>query len=450
MTQSGRTEWQALGQKVTSSEAQEHSPLRHSRLIAASPIYYGWVIVVAGIIARIMTSPGQTYSFSIFIEHFITDLGVSRSMVSTLYTIGTMTAALTLPFVGRQLDRRGPRVMVGIVTALFALACIYMSVVQNAVMLGIGFLLLRALGQGSLSMVSGNVISNWWVRRRGTILGLAGVVSSLVGNGLYPSLVHAMIGRSGWRMSYVLLGLLVAVVALPVGLALFRSRPEEYGLLPDGVRVNPKDDAVAQTPLEENWTRPEALRTSAFWIISFGIATIAALATGLQFHQVSIFADSGLAPAVAAAAYMPISMAQAGAMLLSGVLIDRLPARYLLSISLVGLAASLFMAPRLSGNASALAYGAVLGVTVGLQNTVLQAVWPKYFGRKHMGAIMGVSSLIVIGGSSLGPLPMGVARDLMGSYVGALTVAAVLPLALAVLALFAHQPQRTSLPQSAL
>jgi hypothetical protein len=166
------------------------------------------------------------------------------------------------------------------------------------------------------------------------------------------------------------------------------------------------------------------------------------MATGLQFHQVSIFADSGLSADVAATAYMPISASQAGAILISGVLIDRLPVRYLMAAALAGMAISMVMAPRLTGNASAMAYGAVLGGTTGLQNTVLQAVWPKYFGRRHMGAIAGVSTLIVVGGSSLGPLPMGMARDLLGSYGSAFTVSAVLPFALAVWSLFLRKPKR--------
>ena len=58
-----------------------------SRLINASPVYYGWVIVVAGAIGMVLTSPGQTYAVSVFIDHFINDLGLSRSVVSTLYTV---------------------------------------------------------------------------------------------------------------------------------------------------------------------------------------------------------------------------------------------------------------------------------------------------------------------------------------------------------------------------
>jgi MFS family permease len=203
------------------SPSARPAPLR-SRLVAASPIYYGWIIVVVAIIGRVMTSPGQTCAVSIFVEHFIGDLRISRSLVSTLYTIGTLTAALSLPFVGRQIDRRGPRFMVGVITALFAVACLYMSTIQKALMLGIGFVLLRTLGQGALNMVSNNVVNMWWVRRRGTILGIAGAVSSLVGNGLFPSLAHALIGHYAWRASYLILGSLLVAFMLPVGLIFFQ------------------------------------------------------------------------------------------------------------------------------------------------------------------------------------------------------------------------------------
>ncbi len=75
---------------------------------------------MVGTLGMIMTSPGQTYSVSIFIEHFINDLGISRSLVSTLYTAGTLIGSFALPIVGRQIDRRGARAVMLIVAALFA------------------------------------------------------------------------------------------------------------------------------------------------------------------------------------------------------------------------------------------------------------------------------------------------------------------------------------------
>jgi MFS family permease len=118
--------------------------IRSSPLVSRAPIYCGWVILAAGAVGQIMTSPRQTYSVAIFTDHFTRDLEVSRSLVCTLHSIGTVVGCLALPFVGRQVDRHGLRVMVGIITALFALACVYMGFVQNAVMLGIGFVLIRS------------------------------------------------------------------------------------------------------------------------------------------------------------------------------------------------------------------------------------------------------------------------------------------------------------------
>ena len=140
--------------------SQPQAPaLRTSRLVNQSPIYYGWVILAMGTLGMIMTSPGQTYAVSIFIEHFITDLGISRGMVSTLYTFGTLIGSFVLPLVGRQIDRRGPRLVMMLITLLFGLACIYMGFVSNVVTLGLGFVFIRMLGQGSLSMVSTNLIN---------------------------------------------------------------------------------------------------------------------------------------------------------------------------------------------------------------------------------------------------------------------------------------------------
>ena len=74
--------------------------------------------------------------------------------------------------------------------------------------------------------------------------------------------------------------------------------------------------------------------------------------------------------------------------------------------------------------------------------TVSMVIWAKYFGRKHLGSITGIVYLISAAGSALGPMPMGIARDLLGSYGLALTVAAALPLILAVVALFARRPHK--------
>ena len=211
--------------------------VRSSRLVTRSPIYYGWIVLALGTIGAIMSSPGQTYAVSVFIDHLIVDLGISRSLISTLYTIGTLAASFALPFVGRQIDRRGSRLMMAVISVVFGFACIYMGTVSNALMLGVGFLALRMLGQGSLSLVSRNAINQWWVRRRGMAMGIGGMAGALIGGGGYPNVINWLIPVYGWRVTYAILGLSLLLFLAPLSLIFMRNRPEEHGLNPDGARV---------------------------------------------------------------------------------------------------------------------------------------------------------------------------------------------------------------------
>ncbi|MEZ4639115.1 MAG: MFS transporter [Caldilineaceae bacterium] len=425
------------------SQTQPLSPALSSRVIRRSPVFYGWIIVVAATLGMIMTSPGQTFAVSIFIEHFIADLGVSRSLVSTLYTFGTLVGSFALPVIGRQIDGRGPRLMVVLISLGFGIACIYMGFVANAVMLGIGFVAIRMLGQGALGLVSTYTINQWWVRRRGMVMGLSGLVMSLLGVGLFPSLIQRLVNDLGWRTAYPMLGLSVLLIMLPVGYFFYRNQPEAYGLKPDG-EANSGESSLAtdENVAEEEWTLPEVVRTPAFWIIAVSMSSIAMLSTGLFFHAVSIFDDNGLPAAVAASAFVPVALTTALVNLVGGFLVDRISARFLLAAALICQAAVLVMAHSLSSVTLALLYGVILGSTMGLQRTVSSVIWANYFGRRYLGSITGATTTIMIAGSAFGPMPFGIARDMMGSYNFLLNVLAVVPLALAVVALFLRRPQK--------
>ncbi len=424
---------------------QIEQPSRSSRMVTHSPIFFGWIVMLAGSFGMILTSPGQTYGVSIFIEHFIVDLGISRSMVSTYYAIGTLIGAAGLPFVGRRIDGLGPRVVVVAVAILFGLACIFTAAANNGLMLLVGFVLIRMLGQGSLSLVSIYVINQWWMRRRGLVMGISGVLMSLLGVGLFPNLLNWMVPQLGWRSTFVTMGLMLIFIMGPVGYLFYRSRPETYGLLPDGAVAREPQSGIVQPSEtdEQDWTLAEAIRTPAFWIVAAGLATIAMLATGLTFHMVKIFDDNQLSATAAAAVYVPIALVSAGVTLVSGILVDRIPIRFLLAGALFIQAGTLLLAQSLSSVTMALAYGVAMGFLFGMMSTVSKIVWPTYYGRRYLGSITGLTATIQIAGTALGPMPMGIARDLLGSYNFALTVLTVIPLVLGIVTLFMKQPIKT-------
>lgn len=413
-----------------------------SRLVDRSPFFYGWIIVFVGTTGMVMTSPGQTYAVSIFIEYFIKDLGLSRSLVSTLYTVGTLVGSFAQPIIGRQIDKRGPRQMVLFISIIFGIASIFMGFVSNAVMLGLGFAAIRMFGQGGLGLVSGNVINQWWVRRRGAVMGFSGVLVSLLGLGTFPSVINWMIPVFGWRTTYILLGFSLLLFMAPLGYLLFRDKPEKFGQLPDGGVLNGSDNGSMTIVAEENWLLSQAIRTPAFWILATDLSAFAMLVTGLFFHMVDIFSSNGLAPAIAATVYLPLALTTAGVNLFSGVLISRVKVRYLLGVGLLMQAAALLMAQHLQSVQIAFLFGMIVGATMGLARTVGSVAWAMYFGRTHLGSITGITSTIMIAGSALGPLPLGLARDLLGGYNQALTILAIIPLALMVVTvLFAKRPK---------
>lgn len=404
--------------------------LQRSRVVEQSPVYYGWVILFAGTLGLAMTTPGQTVGVSVFLDKIIADLGLSRGQVSLTYTLGTLTASFVLPFVGRFIDRRGPRLAVIIISVLFALACVWMGFVRGIVTLFFGFLLIRGLGQGSLSLVSLYVVNVWFVRRRGLAVGITGL-GFAIATAFFPLLIETLITQFGWRTAYMLLGLLVGLTILPLGSLLFRGHPERFGLRPDSGLADNKADVA-----EANLSLAEARRTATFWLFTAGNVCVAALSTGLIFHHYSIMAEGGLDRLSAATVFLALGFIVAGANFTTGVLVDRVPPRFLLSVAMGGMAAALLMATHVTGRPTILVYGALLGLTQGMNGALSASVFAYYFGRMHLGSIKGFATTLSVAGTAFGPFLFALGFERAGNYAPVLLLSAAVPVIIGIGAVF--------------
>ncbi|NET06337.1 MAG: MFS transporter [Symploca sp. SIO2B6] len=410
-------------------EQLEDKSSKYSRIITNCPFFYGWVIIVAGTLGALMTTPGQTVGVSVFIDSIINDLKVSRSTVALMYALGTLAGSFLLTFVGRLIDHRGPRHAVIIIASLFALACVWMGFVNSPITLAIGFVLIRSLGQGSLSLVSLNVIHIWFVKRRSLAVGISSIGFAL-GVILFPPLIEFLISRFDWRSAYIILGCLVALTILPIGALFFRERPEVYGLQPDG-----KQESAPNYVLEENnFTLTQALRTLTFWLFSGGDFLVAAFGTGLLFHHYSIIAEVGVNRELATLIFVPLGIVSVGSNLLTGFLLSRVEPRWLLSIVLILLATSMAIATQTINLYSILIYGCLLGLMQGMKGVLSSSVYAHYFGRLHIGTIQGLVITISVAGTALGPYIFAFGLDEFGSYKPVLLISALAPLALAIVA----------------
>ncbi|NJN99458.1 MAG: MFS transporter [Anaerolineales bacterium] len=415
-------------------------PTKSSRLIKATPFFYGWIILVVGTVGIVMMAPSQTFTISVFIDYFIKDLGISRANISLLYGVATFAGSLLLPLTGRLVDRFGPRLMTPLIAVGLGLASVGVALVHSIFTLFLGLLALRFLGFGSLQLVSNNLIAQWFIRRRGRVMGLAGL-SLPIGLMIFPGLSQFWIEQVGWRWAMGLLGLLVWLVMLPVSLLFFKDRPELYGLQPDGDTLAEAASFQAGAA-ERHWTLAEARRTGIFWLFSAGLTVLTMMLAGLVFHQTSLFEVRGLSREVAVSTFYVIALFSVIGNLGMGWLLDRYRARLLLALTLFLLAATMVMVQLMRTPAEALLYAALNGLVSGAFRVIDAVVWAKYFGRLHLGSIRGAVMIGVVGGTALGPYPLGLSMDTFGSYAPAMTALLIFPVGIGLAALLIKRPEK--------
>jgi MFS family permease len=403
--------------------------------------YYGWVIVAVASLGLFASGAGQSYTFSVFVGPIAADLEIPNTLIASAYGMATLIAAFALPFMGRLVDRHGARRVSFHVVILLGLACAAFGAAVNVLWLAIGFAALRFLGQGSMMLNCSNMVSQWFSRRRGFALSLMalGFAASMA---VYPPLGQALVELFGWRWAWVVLGLITWALMVPVLLLLAHDKPEPLGMVPDGPSEHSIQSAGATAASEAlaGLTRRQALGTGAFYILAAGMFSISTLLTALHFYQVSIFQAQGLDAALAARIFPVSALTMVAAMPVIGRLADRHPTRTVFAGCLVLTALSLVAASLVDDLASALIYALVFGIANAASMTLFGYLWPRYFGRRHLGSIQGTGQMISVVGASLGPLPLGIAFDLLGSYTATLRLLTLLPLACATAALFLRTP----------
>jgi len=422
---------------VTPKQTEADESVPQDRTMRAVPFHYGWVILASGALGSFMTTPGQTYGVSPFFDPVAHDLGLSRAAVATAYTIGTLAGVLPAPFVGRWIDRRGPRVAGVLIGLALAVACVVMASSNSALSLTIGFAALRGAAIGALSLVSQHVINLWFVTRRGLAAGAVSLALAL-GGMVFPLVSEILMRHVGWRSTYVVLDTVVLVTMAVVGGVLFRTRPEEFGLAPDVGRPA----ARRRTRPEPVFTRPEALRTVVFWTMSAANVASNALGTGLLLNHYDLLGRNGVSREFAVTLFTPLALTQVGVVLVAGLLVDRFQPHRVLALPMCAMATACLLARAGGLGPWPLLYAGTLGVALGSFQAANVAAWAHYFGRRHLGEIRGLTFVITIVGAALGPLPFGWAAE-RGGYGPVLLAGAVGCVAVAFVNLIAPSPENT-------
>ena len=407
--------------------------------------YYGWVIVAIAALGVFFSSPGQTYSISVFINAYIEQFGWSRSMVSSLYSTATLAAGLILPAVGRWTDKTGHRRAIVTISALLGTACLWMSFVINPVMLFVGFLLTRLLGQGSMTLIPSIIVPQWFVKKRGMALSIM-ALGGVFGSALSPFLNNWLIENVGISFAWRFWSILLMGAMAPISWIFVRNHPEEIGLLTDGEIISHhEENSDVKLENEKSWMIHEAMKIRSFWLMIFCMAVPSLINTGLTFHMGSIIQTKGFSYTFAATILSITAIVQFTCTFLAGHFLDRLKVHYVKAINFWMLIATMLILLLGQSKQVLILYGIFHGIFVAFDSVSTGVLWPNYFGRKYLGSIRSFTMTAMVIGASLGPLPFGLAYDFFQGYQEIILAMMLLPVLGSIAALLSPPPHEKPL-----
>jgi MFS family permease len=340
--------------------------------------------------------------------------GWSRAEFSLSHLAAAVIGTLITPYVGRLVDRFGPRKVAATSAVLAALAFFMLSLAQGNLGLFIAMQAIAALaGAGTSAITYVALMSMWFDRARGLAIGII-----MSGSGICaivaPKLLIPFVAEAGWRAGYRALALVMLLSAPLILIGAHRPRARIGGAI-----LAAKD--LAGTTLRE------AIRSSRFWRQGGALTLMGLGLSGLYAHFVPLLTDHGLDPA---------TTANVAALFGGAVFVGRLGAGYLLDRIFAPILATMFVLVAAAGLGAAMMpgvnFGAIAAVGIGLgfgtELDIAGYITARYFGRKAYGAIFGWQFAFFTAGGIVGSISYGVIHDRSGSYHAALTASIVLML----------------------
>ena len=418
------------------------TPPRLPLLLAGRlPFFYGWVVLGCLCFAGFARQGPAVATLSVFVAPLIHDFGWSRTALSGAVSLGGIIAAIGSPMIGPFLDRVGSRLVLCLAVLTTGTALLLLSLTNSLLVFYLLFCLARASWAGPFELGIYSAVNNWFVQRRAFASSIA-TLAQAVGLVAMPLIAQVAISQYSWRAGWLALGVLTLLVGfLPVWLLLAR-RPEDIGLHPDGRAPAGSSVATASAARPEaNFSRRQAMRTPAFWLLLLYTALVYPVQAGISLHQAPHLIERGIAPGVAAAIVSTFSLFSAAATLVCGFLPRRLPIRYPLAAIGLFLAVSAVLIRSETSSGEAYLAAALFGFGVGGILTLLPIAWADYFGRANFGAIRSVALSVQVVAQACGPLLSGALRDWAGDYQAAFACFAVLAGLGALAALAASRPR---------
>ena len=376
-------------------------------------IFYGWWIVLACFLIGLYVGGTILYGFTAFFEPIRREFGWTYTQISLAASLRGLEMGIFAPFVGFLADRFGSRklILLGTITVGFGL--ILLSLTQSLAMFYGSFLIIAFRAGGCAVVVTMTVVANWFHRKVGIALGV--MMSGVGASGLMLPFIVRLIDASGWRTTFVILGLGMWILGIPLSFVI-RDRPEQYGYLPDGEETGNRlpEIEIRNKGLEIGLR--QALRMRSLWYLSsielIRMMTVMAVITHVMPYLSSLGIPRSTGGLIAGAIPLFSIIGRFG----FGWLGDVIDKRHMLAFSFfltsLGLLAFRYIQSAWVACVFLLLFSPGYGGGMVLRGAIVR----EYFGRDSFGKILGITMGWAAAGGMIGPTVAGWVFDTLGNY----------------------------------
>jgi MFS family permease len=386
-------------------------------------------------------------------------LGWSRTLIAGSVSAGAIASLVLSPVVGWTIDRYGARPVLVVSVAGLGLAMVSLAWATVPFTFYLAFAAGRVVFHTSAPIGASTVAARWFIRKRGRAIGIIFLFGA-IGGIVFTMVASLVVESHGLRATWIAIGLVVLVFSVAPSLLLVAERPEDIGLLPDGVEpdlampstedqraVRPGfsgEQAAVITQVrrddDDSWTLREAVGTRTFWVlVSMGFTSFF-VHTSIGVHMGAYFRDIGLG-AISAALAVSLSWTVSAVFSVTwGWVTDRIEVRYAYSGMFLVQAGSTLYLILASGTLGVFLAAGFFGIVSAGFNVVPSVMYANYFGRSSLGRIRGLGEAGVLLGQGTGPVIVGILFEIQGSYSMIFWVFVALSLTCSLVVLKAKAP----------
>ncbi len=391
-----------------------------------SKIFYGWRVVGAGGALQFLQSVLLNSAFGVYVAVLVEERGWSKTALSGAAALKSTEVALLGPILGWLVDRFGSQGIVRFGVVTFGIGFMLLSRIETLLGFYAAFVVI-ALGSSMFSnMLVSVAIIQWFEKRRTRALSALQFGGAL--GGLFVFLVAWSIQAFGWRPTAFGSGVISILIGLPLA-NMVRSRPEDVGMTVDGLPPAPRVKGQPAAPAGPAFTARQALRTSAFWLLSLGHACSLLVVMSINVHGITHIKEGlGYSLAQASLFFTLVTVGQGCGVALGWVAGEKYVKRKVAATCMLMHTVGMLLLTYATGPI-VLAFSLLLhGVAWGLRGPFMQAIRADYFGRRSIGIILGLSTMVTVVGNIIGPILAGAFADWQGNYRMGFTLLAMFSL----------------------